>query len=99
MRYAILQTSILLGLCLTLNMTLAAEPPRDWENPQVTGINKEAPRATRSWFADAKAALAGEPAASPYYRSLNGQWKFHWVAKPADRPQEFFKPDFNDSAW
>lgn len=99
MRYAFVLTSILLGLCITFNASQAAEPLRDWENPQVTGINKEAPRATRFWYADTDAAIAADPAKSPYWRSLNGEWKFHWVAKPADRPQGFFTTDFDDAAW
>lgn len=99
MRHAFPLTSILFGMCLTCSVTPAAEPSLEWENPQVTGINKEAPRATRSWYTDATKALAADPAASPYWQSLNGQWKFHWVAKPADRPQDFFRTDFDDAAW
>lgn len=99
MQSATVVKSLLLGLCLMLTVSQAAEPLRDWENPEVTGINKEAPRATRFWYADADTALAADPARSPYCQSLNGQWRFHWVAKPADRPQEFFKTDFDDAAW
>ena len=36
---------------------------------------------------------------SPYYQSLNGTWKFHWVNNPADRPEEFYKPEFNANDW
>src|SRR5690606_14589209 len=28
---------------------------------------------------------------------LNGQWKFNWVPKPADRPVNFYKTDYNHS--
>jgi len=99
MQSATVVKSLLLGLCLLATVSQAAEPLHDWENPEVTGINKEAPRATRFWYADADAALAADPARTPNCQSLHGQWKFHWVAKPADRPQDFFKTDFNDAAW
>ncbi|MDO4181619.1 MAG: glycoside hydrolase family 2 TIM barrel-domain containing protein, partial [Bacteroidales bacterium] len=36
---------------------------------------------------------------SPYYKTLNGTWKFHWVADPKDRPQDFFKPEYDVSQW
>ena len=31
--------------------------------------------------------------------SLNGRWKFHYVSKPADRPRDFFRADFDDRGW
>jgi beta-galactosidase len=44
-------------------------------------------------------AVEGNSKASPYYRSLNGDWKFNWVIKPLDRPEAFFLPDFIDDSW
>ncbi len=74
-------------------------PPPEWQDPSITGVNREAPHASMTVFADRETALGGNRAASPYYRLLNGEWRFHWVAKPADRPIEFFKPEFDVSAW
>jgi beta-galactosidase len=71
----------------------------DWLNPLVTGINNEPMHATLMPYADSVAALRGTREGSPYYQSLNGQWKFFWVAKPADRPTDFYKPAFDVSAW
>jgi beta-galactosidase len=48
---------------------------------------------------DARSALRGEIAASPYFLNLNGKWKFNWVQSPDERPLEFYKNDFNDAAW
>lgn len=36
---------------------------------------------------------------SPYYMSLNGQWKFNWVKGVDNRPQGFQAPDFDVSSW
>src|SRR5262249_42424983 len=36
---------------------------------------------------------------SPFYFSLNGTWKFHWVPTPELRPTNFFQTNFDDSAW
>ncbi len=71
----------------------------DWENPQMVGRNKEAPRATAIPFADSLSAQVGEPAGSPWYRSLNGEWSFHWSENPARRPVEFYRPDFDVGSW
>ena len=31
--------------------------------------------------------------------TLNGDWKFHWVANADERPADFFQTDFDDSKW
>lgn len=36
---------------------------------------------------------------SPYYKTLNGTWKFHWVADPKDRPLDFYKPEYDVTKW
>jgi len=75
------------------------EPHPDWENPQMIGRNKEAPRATAISFADPEAALARDPVASPWNVSLNGEWSFDWAENPDQRPTEFYRPDFDVSSW
>jgi beta-galactosidase len=71
----------------------------DWENPEVVGINKEAPRATFFAFKNKELATANRMEASPYFLNLNGTWKFNWVRKPADRPTDFYKTDYDVSSW
>ncbi len=76
----------------------AAEVP-EWENELVFGINKEDPHATLLPYADTTQATAGTREASPFFRSLNGPWKFNWVKQPSERPLDFYKPEFDASAW
>ncbi|MDB6080100.1 MAG: glycoside hydrolase family 2 barrel, partial [Akkermansiaceae bacterium] len=57
------------------------------------------PRASFASFPDAAAAKAVLPEKSPYFQSLDGKWKFNWVATPAERPADFFKPAFDTSRW
>jgi beta-galactosidase len=71
----------------------------DWENPAVVGRNKERPRATFIPFADLESAISGDRSRSPFVQSLNGTWKFNWVRRPADRPHEFYREDFDVSGW
>jgi len=78
----------------------AAEPPRPaWQDETQLHAGTEPPAATLTRFATAEQALTFDRAASPFVRSLNGDWKFAWVAKPADRIADFWKPGFDDSAW
>jgi beta-galactosidase len=75
------------------------EQLQDWENPQVVGRNKERAHATLIPFADERTALAGDRAASPYFRLLNDEWKFKYAPNPALAPAGFHAPDFDDSGW
>ncbi len=76
-----------------------AEDVLDWENPEVFQINREPARANFTRFPSEALALENDRSQSAYYQSLNGMWKFHWVRKPADRPQDFYKTDFDASGW
>ena len=73
----------------------------DWENPQTIGINKEPAHASVIPYPDIQSALAdtGVVVHSPYYQSLDGQWKFKWSQNPASRPKDFYKQNFNVSGW
>ncbi|MDW3229586.1 MAG: glycoside hydrolase family 2 TIM barrel-domain containing protein [Acidobacteriota bacterium] len=71
----------------------------DWENPKVFGINQERPHVTYIPFPTLDQALQSKPKESSWYKSLNGQWKFNWVPKPADRPLDFWHPDYDDQSW
>src|SRR5215210_906451 len=99
--------AILLLIPLTVARARQADPP-DWENPRVFGINKEPAHATFVPYADEssarRGALAYAPGAapapgSPFVQSLNGMWKFNWVKEPSARPVDFYKPEFDVSAW
>ena len=79
--------------------TRLAQIVPEWEDPGVVSINKEAPHATLFPFESRGLAVQGRPYVSAYHRSLNGQWKFSWARKPADRPVDFYRTDFDDSAW
>lgn len=70
-----------------------------WENPALVHEGTEPPAATMTAYGDLASARTFDRTKSPWYQSLNGEWKFHWVPKPADRPLEFYRPTFDDAAW
>jgi beta-galactosidase len=84
---------------LTRPSPARATPLPDWENPQVVGINKLDPHAPVYPFADRQTALSLDRAKSPFYRLLDGDWKFHFSPNPEARPLAFFEASFDDSAW
>ncbi len=85
----------LLGLSLCVLMSFitdaAAQPPPDWENPAVIGINKEAYHSTLM--------LPSLKSECEEIVSLDGVWKFKWSPDPKSRPADFYKAGYNVSAW
>ncbi len=81
------------------NLAQADLTKPDWENPDIVGINKEPGHCTLIPYSDIETALKVDREASRFYRSLNGNWKFYWVRKPADRPVDFYKPGYDISNW
>lgn len=91
---------LILGLAITGGSQAVPEGEiPDWENLKILSRNRELPHATYVLYPDIKSALKAEPSASPYYRSLNGIWKFYWTKTPAKRPLTFYKPGFDVSGW
>ncbi len=90
-----------LALLLLAPPTAAAQQPpaaNDWENPAVFAINKEPARASLVSFPGVNA-FGKIPNATTPTLSLNGEWRFHWAPRPADRPTDFFNQSFDDSSW
>jgi beta-galactosidase len=80
-------------------LSLSCAQTLDWENPLVISINKEAPRATFISFQDEQNAMTGIFESSNYYKLLNGDWKFHWSSSPGERPDNFYRDDFEVDEW
>lgn len=71
----------------------------DWENPTVFQQNRLPHRAAFMNYPEREAAIADNYNRSPWYLSLSGKWRFNWVPKPADRPVDFYKEDYDHSRW
>ncbi|MDR3220041.1 MAG: DUF4981 domain-containing protein [Dysgonamonadaceae bacterium] len=86
-------------LCLTVFSGYAQYDKPDWENLSVLEINREAARSEFIPFAGTEQALSGIRENSPWYLSLNGNWKFHWSSDPGSRPEDFYRIAYDDSQW
>lgn len=75
---------------LTIVCTAATAQVHDWENQYVNAINREPARASFTPY---------QNEAGDMSLSLDGLWKFNWTKTPDEQPADFFKEDFDDSAW
>lgn len=73
--------------------------PKVLENPKIFNVNKEEPHATLIHHPDVREVWSDSWETSKWYRTLNGTWKFNWVRNPAERPEGFFDPAYDVSAW
>ena len=72
----------------------------EWNNnPEIFQVNREPAHATLMPYDTVERALEGKRENSPFYQSLNGEWKFHWSENPASRPVDFYETDYDDSSW
>ena len=94
------------AIVLTAGPIRAEQPAVDrspgdepWQNHQVFGINKMEPHAGSFPYRSLAAALVDAPERSRFFQSLDGLWAFHWARRPADAPDGFEQPGFDDRAW
>lgn len=81
----------IIALMLMLSAGLTAQQAKEWEDPQVIGINKEDYHTSLL--------LPSAKAEASWIVSLNGKWKFHWSKDPDHRPTDFYKRDYDASGW
>lgn len=72
---------------------------KEWEDPSVVELGKEPPHTFFTSYSQMEDAMTDDPTKSPFVKSLNGTWKFHYVNTPEERPTTFQNPSFNDWYW
>ncbi len=70
---------------------------RDWENPQVFAANRLPAHAPLRAYPDTASAL--NESASPFVKSLNGQWSFKLFDRPEAVPEGFPEQSFDEGDW
>ena len=89
----------ILTVCLLFISNFIFTQQNDWENPNVNQINRLDAHATFYSYETENLAINNIPQKSEYYKTLNGNWKFNWVAKPSEAVKSFEKVDFNAAEW
>ena len=81
-------------------MWATAQPAGDvWMNLDVNEINRLPVHTSFFAFDTEGEALSNLPTLSSRYLSLEGNWKFNWVANLDERPTDFYRTDLNDNGW
>ncbi len=79
-------------------MALPAGLERSWVRPELYELGRLPMRSPLIPFPDATAAH-GARESSPWFRSLDGPWRFRLVKRPEDAPSDFAAPELEDAHW
>ncbi len=85
------------AVCWAVTAGAADEPV--WKNPYVNQQNREVRRANFFAFESEELARKGDKTQSQRYLSMEGKWRFNFVRNHNERPQNFWRTDFDDSEW
>ena len=100
--------SIILLIAMTLTMDVVAQKKGEtssdgvsdwWNDVSVFEVNKVTPRTNVIPYYDESGISKLNYRQSPYYKCINGEWKFNWVERPADKPQGFYELGYDVSSW
>jgi len=87
-------------MALTSPLVVAQERvPKEIEDPAITQIGKLPPRGSAWSHPDAERAKTSRYGESPWVKSLNGRWRFHWSPRPEQRPLKFYEQHLETRDW
>lgn len=93
--------AVFIGLLLlslgSLTPTQAQSP--EWENPAVFQRNQTELHVPLVPYSSIPSALRNSREVSPYFLSLNGNWKFDWSPNPQEAPEDFYQDEDDVSGW
>ncbi|WP_054023822.1 glycoside hydrolase family 2 TIM barrel-domain containing protein [Bacillus sp. FJAT-28004] len=72
---------------------------RDWDNLSVLARGRAKSRSYFIPFSDRSGALSYDRGSSPWFRSLNGSWKFQYAKGPEWAPDGFYEENYDTSSW
>lgn len=71
----------------------------EWKDPETNAVNRAPMHADFFAYETEELAESGIKEHSANFMTLNGLWKFNWVADSDARPEDFWRMDFNDRGW
>ncbi len=102
-KWSVCGAAVIVGVC---RLSVAQDTaPCDWQNQKLVSAGTEPMHASLVACPNERTALKiqhmsdAERAKSPWYRSLNGTWKYFYSQNPGSRVADFAQDDFNDAAW
>lgn len=100
--FIIIATFILLTTGIVTGKSAGVE---EWQNPELTGVNNLPPHATmvicpnETTAKKIRFATNSGRVKSPFYQSLDGDWKYHYSSNQLARVPDFWKTNFDDRDW
>lgn len=86
--------------CALFPLAAAAQESKPyWQDIQVVAVNKEYPRTSFMSYDDRPGALSLRFENSPYYKLLNGTWKFYFADSYKDVPADITDPAVSTASW
>ncbi|MDE6638066.1 MAG: DUF4981 domain-containing protein [Muribaculaceae bacterium] len=79
--------------------TTSAQTYKEWDDVSVTHLNRERAHTLGIPLSEISSENSTDIEKSPYYKSLNGVWKFKWVADPGKKPAGFEAPEYSVDGW
>ena len=93
-------------LALAMRPVTAADMViHEWQNPEMVGSNNLPPHASAIVCPDTVTARKirttsnRDRVKSPFYMSLNGEWRYRYATNHSGRIPDFWSPYFDDSKW
>ncbi len=78
---------------------LGGGPARTWVQPELAGLGRLPARATLYPFPNGEMARTHDREASPWFLSLNGEWRFRLAPRSEVVPADFADRALDDTAW
>lgn len=78
---------------------IGAAGERTWVAPEIGSIGRLPMRSPMVPYPDAATARPDDRGASPWFRLLDGTWRFTLADRPEVVPADFARPDFDDAGW
>ena len=72
---------------------------KEWDDPLKTSVNRETAHTLAIPMASDDEVAQNDMTRSPYYKSLDGVWKFYWVGLPTSAKNEWCAKDYDDASW
>jgi beta-galactosidase len=88
----------IMGALMMAGLPLSALASEPWLDPEVNEVNRAPMHTSYFAFETAKKATQSKEA-SANFLSLDGKWRFKWVADRDQRPTDFWKKGYDVSGW
>ena len=82
-----------------VSVMIQAQPENPWNNPRVNADNRMDNVADFFAYETDVTAQTRRKEQSKRFISMHGTWKFNWVENANERPQGFYRTDYDDSKW